>query len=128
MTGSRCTSWLKCLCPQLQQYRGLQLETRWGTELVLERLWQGCLLLLWRTYLPSCGVWPVLLLLAAGQRERMLAATERMQKTSDRLHMGKQQLAETEVRELRGVACIQMGTQIMTSEAGITCYKPALPF
>lgn len=35
---------------------------------------------------------------AAGQRERMLAATERMQKTSDRLHVGKQQLAETEVR------------------------------
>lgn len=34
---------------------------------------------------------------AAGQRERMLAATERMQKTSDRLQVGKQQLAETEV-------------------------------
>jgi hypothetical protein len=36
---------------------------------------------------------------AAGQRDRMLAATERMQKTSDRLQQGKQQLAETEVRE-----------------------------
>jgi vesicle transport through interaction with t-SNAREs protein 1 len=35
---------------------------------------------------------------SAGQRERMLAATERMQKTSDRLQVGKQQLAETEVR------------------------------
>lgn len=34
---------------------------------------------------------------SAGQRERMLAATERIQKTSDRLQMGKQQLAETEV-------------------------------
>eukprot|EP00879_Flechtneria_rotunda_P013889 GHRR01014505.1.p1 GENE.GHRR01014505.1~~GHRR01014505.1.p1 ORF type:complete len:166 (+),score=74.42 GHRR01014505.1:432-929(+) len=33
---------------------------------------------------------------SAGQRERMLAATERMQKTSDRLQVGKQQLAETE--------------------------------
>jgi vesicle transport through interaction with t-SNAREs protein 1 len=35
---------------------------------------------------------------AAGQRDRMLAATERLQKTSDRLQQGKQQLAETEVR------------------------------
>lgn len=34
---------------------------------------------------------------STGQRERMLAATERMQKTSDRLQVGKQQLAETEV-------------------------------
>jgi hypothetical protein len=34
---------------------------------------------------------------SAGQRERMLAATERLQKTSDRLAVGKQQLAETEV-------------------------------
>lgn len=34
---------------------------------------------------------------SAGQRDRMLAATERMQKTSDRLQVGKQQLAETEV-------------------------------
>eukprot|EP00883_Tetradesmus_obliquus_P012311 jgi/Sobl393_1/5154/SZX67987.1 len=33
---------------------------------------------------------------SAGQRDRMLAATERMQKTSDRLQVGKQQLAETE--------------------------------
>lgn len=39
---------------------------------------------------------------AAGQRERMLAATERMQKTSDRLQVGKQQLAETEVRRAWG--------------------------
>lgn len=36
---------------------------------------------------------------AAGQRDRMLAATDRLQKTSDRLQQGKQQLAETEVRE-----------------------------
>jgi Vesicle transport v-SNARE protein N-terminus len=35
---------------------------------------------------------------SAGQRDRMLAATERLQKTSDRLQHGKQQLAETEVR------------------------------
>jgi len=35
---------------------------------------------------------------SAGQRERMLAATERLQKTTDRLAVGKQQLAETEVR------------------------------
>lgn len=41
---------------------------------------------------------------SAGQRERMLAATERLQKTSDRLHVGKQQLAETE--EL-GVSILQ---------------------
>lgn len=33
---------------------------------------------------------------SAGQRDRMLAATERLQKTSDRLQHGKQQLAETE--------------------------------
>jgi len=36
---------------------------------------------------------------AAGQRDRVPAATERLQKTSDRLQQGKQQLAETEVRE-----------------------------
>ena len=43
---------------------------------------------------------------SAGQRERMLAATERMQKTSDRLQVGKQQLAETEVGvELVCCAC-----------------------
>lgn len=47
---------------------------------------------------------------AAGQRERMLAATERMQKTSDRLHVGKQQLAETEVRaQLIPVLILQPG-------------------
>lgn len=33
---------------------------------------------------------------AAGQRDRMLASTERLQKTSERLQVGKQQLAETE--------------------------------
>jgi hypothetical protein len=37
---------------------------------------------------------------SAGQRDRMLAATERMQKTSDRLQVGKQQLAETEVSRI----------------------------
>ncbi|KAI8470243.1 MAG: Qb-SNARE, VTI1-family [Monoraphidium minutum] len=33
---------------------------------------------------------------SAGQRDRMLQSTERLQKTSDRLQLGKQQLAETE--------------------------------
>lgn len=51
-----------------------------------------------------CAHVAVLLLLVAGQRERMLAATERMQKTSDRLHVGKQQMAETEVREQQSAA------------------------
>jgi len=41
---------------------------------------------------------------SAGQRDRMLAASERLQKTSDRLNTGKQQLAETE--EL-GVSILQ---------------------
>jgi hypothetical protein len=50
---------------------------------------QHALLLRWMRRADMCP--------AAGQRERMLAATERMQKTSDRLHVGKQQLAETEV-------------------------------
>jgi vesicle transport through interaction with t-SNAREs 1 len=35
---------------------------------------------------------------SAGQRDRMLQSTERLQKTSERLQLGKQQLAETEVR------------------------------
>ncbi|GBG00366.1 hypothetical protein Rsub_13125 [Raphidocelis subcapitata] len=33
---------------------------------------------------------------AAGQRDRMLVSTERLQKTTERLQLGKQQLAETE--------------------------------
>eukprot|EP00877_Chromochloris_zofingiensis_P004078 jgi/Chrzof1/13671/Cz08g07150.t1 len=33
---------------------------------------------------------------SAGQRDRMLAATDRLQKTSERLQVGKQQIAETE--------------------------------
>lgn len=33
---------------------------------------------------------------SAGQRDRMLQSTERLQKTSERLQLGKQQLAETE--------------------------------
>jgi len=34
---------------------------------------------------------------SAGQRERLLTATERLGKTSDRIHQGRQQLLETEV-------------------------------
>ena len=34
----------------------------------------------------------------AGQRERMLKSTEKMDKTTDRIAQGRQQLAETEVR------------------------------
>jgi vesicle transport through interaction with t-SNAREs 1 len=35
---------------------------------------------------------------SAGQRERLLSATERLGKTSDRIQQGRQQLLETEVR------------------------------
>jgi vesicle transport through interaction with t-SNAREs protein 1 len=34
---------------------------------------------------------------SAGQRERLLSATERLNKTSDRIQQGRQQLVETEV-------------------------------
>lgn len=34
---------------------------------------------------------------SAGQRERLLTATERLGKTSDRIQQGRQQLLETEV-------------------------------
>lgn len=34
---------------------------------------------------------------SAGQRERLLSATERLGKTSDRIQQGRQQLLETEV-------------------------------
>lgn len=34
---------------------------------------------------------------SAGQRERMLASTERLNKTGDRIQQGQQQLLETEV-------------------------------
>lgn len=34
---------------------------------------------------------------SAGQRERLLSATERLNKTSDRIQQGRQQLIETEV-------------------------------
>lgn len=37
-------------------------------------------------------------LTSAGQRERLLTATDRLSKTSDRIQAGRQQLAETEVR------------------------------
>ena len=40
-----------------------------------------------------CKPFPV-----AGQRERMLKSTEKMDKTTDRIAQGRQQLAETEVR------------------------------
>lgn len=36
---------------------------------------------------------------SAGQRERLLSATERLGKTSDRIQQGRQQLLETEVRK-----------------------------
>lgn len=42
-----------------------------------------------------------------GQRERMLGATERLQKTSNRLQVGKQSLLQTE----------ELGTQILTDLA-----------
>jgi vesicle transport through interaction with t-SNAREs 1 len=35
---------------------------------------------------------------SAGQRDRLLTATERLGRTSERLHTGRQQLLETEVR------------------------------
>lgn len=35
---------------------------------------------------------------SAGQRERLLSATERLEKTSERIQQGRQQLLETEVR------------------------------
>ena len=35
---------------------------------------------------------------SAGQRERLLTATDRLNKTSDRIQQGRQQLLETEVR------------------------------
>lgn len=35
---------------------------------------------------------------SAGQRERLLTSTQRLEKTSDRIHAGRQQLLETEVR------------------------------
>lgn len=34
---------------------------------------------------------------SAGQRERLLTATDRLNKTSDRIQQGRQQLLETEV-------------------------------
>lgn len=35
---------------------------------------------------------------SAGQRERLLSATERLEKSSERIQQGRQQLLETEVR------------------------------
>lgn len=55
---------------------------------------------------------------SAGQRERMLAATERLQKTSDRLQVGKQQLAETEVRQ---VPCVS-GVAMAPCPMSVCCY------
>lgn len=37
---------------------------------------------------------------SAGQRDRLLTATDRLNKTSDRIQQGRQQLHETEVRRL----------------------------
>jgi vesicle transport through interaction with t-SNAREs protein 1 len=37
---------------------------------------------------------------SAGQRERLLSATERLEKTSERIQQGRQQLLETEVRAI----------------------------
>ena len=40
---------------------------------------------------------------SAGQRDRLLTATDRLGKTSDRIQQGRQQLLETEVRAGRGL-------------------------
>ena len=40
---------------------------------------------------------------SAGQRDRLLSATERLGKTSERIQQGRQQLIETEVRFLVSV-------------------------
>lgn len=67
---------------------------------------------------------------AAGQRERMLAATERLQKTSDRLHVGKQQLAETEVSHMGVGAGIEVKTvarQGILSGPCVACVWIGLP-
>jgi hypothetical protein len=42
---------------------------------------------------------------SVGQRERMLAATERLNKTGNRINQGQQQLLETEVRKPMVLAC-----------------------
>ncbi len=40
---------------------------------------------------------------SAGQRDRLLSATDRLNKTSDRIQQGRQQLHETEVRRQQGL-------------------------
>lgn len=40
---------------------------------------------------------------SAGQRDRLLTATDRLNKTSDRIQQGRQQLHETEVRRQQGL-------------------------
>lgn len=59
----------------------------------------------------------------------MLAATERLQKTSDRLQVGKQQLAETEVRRswrraLSRGAC-GLGVEVLLCRAALTAAAAA---
>jgi vesicle transport through interaction with t-SNAREs protein 1 len=53
---------------------------------------------------------------SAGQRDRLLTATDRLGKTSDRIQQGRQQLLETEVRAGRGCwmlhACVVAGPPV----------------
>ena len=54
---------------------------------------------------------------SAGQRERMLAATERLNKTGNRIQQGQQQLLETEVHNAllvlaRAAACTSWSTSL----------------
>lgn len=61
---------------------------------------------------------------SAGQRERLLKTTDRMQMTSDRIKQGRTQLLETEVRLLFLFRCKQ---QYDTGAGRQHFARPALP-
>ena len=59
---------------------------------------------------------------SAGQRDRLLTATDRLNKTSDRIQQGRQQLHETEVRRPQAV-----GLRVGSCRHGLVCgHRPCL--
>jgi hypothetical protein len=50
---------------------------------------------------------------AAGQRERMLTATERLSRTGERIQQGRAQLLETEVSLLKAVGFVGSGSRVV---------------
>ena len=60
---------------------------------------------------------------SAGQRERMLKTTEKLDKTTDRIQQGRSQLAETEVLSMPTSSAGKTALPSFTNACTLICYK-----